>query len=138
MGNKCQSTHINENILCGFNQFESRDKNVIHNVCGCDQTCYCNQCNDHIVGSQVIHDNVGLSEGTFRVNSVDKSTSVDNKYVKNTHVDFKFSHVTVIDSYRHIQTTGVNLVQCSHRNTSMKVPSGLYVILTILTSAVRK
>ena len=105
--------------MCGFNQSKLCDRNVIHNVGGCDQTCFCIQCNDNIVGSQVAHDK---SEGTFKVNSVDKSTSADKEYAKNTHIDFKYSQVTVIDNYRHIQTTGVNLVQCSHRNTSTKVP----------------
>ena len=56
------------------------------------------------------------------LNIVDKSTSVAGKYVKIIHVDSKYSHVTVIDNCRRIQTTGVNLVQCSHRNTSTKVP----------------
>ena len=30
--------------------------------------------------------------------------------------------MAVIDNYRCIQTTGFDLVQCSHRNTSTKVP----------------
>ena len=36
--------------------------------------------------------------------------------------DVKYSHTTVIDHYRHIQSTGVSLIRDSHRNASTKVP----------------
>ena len=111
--------------MCGFSQFKSYDRNVIHDVCGCHQASFGNKYYDYTVGSQVVHDNVNnvwLSNGTFGINRVNKSTSLAGKYAKNIYVDSKYSHVTVIDNYRRIQTADVGLVQCSHRNTSTKVP----------------
>ena len=70
----------------------------------------------------VAQNDVELSEVTYKGNSVTKCTSFDNKNVKNTYGGTKYSHATVIDHYRHIQSTDVSLSKDSHRNASTKVP----------------
>ena len=119
---KCQSTHSDNSILCASNQFGLYDSNVIHNACDCIQKCLCNQYNDHIVGSYVAQNYVELSEVTRKGNNVVNSTSVDSKNAKNMYGDTKYSHATVIDHYRRIQSTGVSLILDRHRNASTKVP----------------
>ena len=63
-----------------------------------------------------------MSKITLMVNSVNKSTFVDRKCAQNLHVDSKYSHVSAVNNYRHIQTNDANLVQYGHGNTSTKVP----------------
>ena len=106
--------------MCASNQCDFCDSITYCNVCR--RICICNQYHDHIVGSDVVQNNAKLSEVTCKGNSMVKSTSPDNKNVKNTYGDTKYSHVTVIDYYRHIQSTDVSLSRDSHRNASTKVP----------------
>ena len=122
INDKCQSTHNDNSVLCASNQCALYASVVNHKGCDCRQIGSCKQYYDHITEPYVEQNNVELSEVTCKGNSVTRCISFDNNNVKNMYGDTKYSHATVIDHYRHIQSTDVSLSRDSHRNTSMKVP----------------
>ena len=115
-------THNDNSVLCACNQCDLYANVVNHKICDCRQIGSCKQYYDHITESYVEQNNVELSEITCKGNSVTRGISFDNKNVKNMYGDSKYSHATVIDHYRHIQSTDVSFSRDSHRNASTKVP----------------